>query len=106
MAPVTPKFHVSALPVNVKIVERNFTEPRPRKGPSVKLDECPLYEMVQYSCNPPSDNIPEPGRITCQPIVRLFRRCAKGLMVETTSWEPTKTAARVARHQQQKDSKS
>jgi hypothetical protein len=65
--------------------------------------------MVQYSCNPPQDGIPQPGVVVCKPVVRLFRRlvtlkcpcpihiltvlrCAGGLTVETTSWEPIRQA--------------
>jgi hypothetical protein len=31
-------------------------------------------EMVQYSCNPPQEGIPQPGVVVCKPVVRLFRR--------------------------------
>ncbi|MCJ1259274.1 hypothetical protein MMC24_007110 [Lignoscripta atroalba] len=59
-----------------------------RRKPPVKLEECTLGEMVQYNCYPETG-----GResskpiIKCEPIVRLFRRCASGLTVETTALE-------------------
>ncbi|KAJ5692756.1 hypothetical protein N7462_002179 [Penicillium macrosclerotiorum] len=92
MAPLVPVFSVENLPDHVQTVRRNFQDKR-RKGPAVDLKECQLLEMVQYSCNPPQDDVPQPGVITCKPIVRLFRRCAGGLTVETTAWEPIRQAA-------------
>jgi hypothetical protein len=73
MAPLVPVFHAENLPDHVNTIQRNFQAKR-RKGPAVNLKECQLLEMVQYSCNPPSEEIPQPGSITCQPITRLFRR--------------------------------
>jgi hypothetical protein len=86
MAPLVPVFSAETLPEHVNITQRNFQDKR-RKGPDINLKECALLEMIQYSCNPPSGEIPQPGVITCKPVVRLFRRCAGGLTVETTSWE-------------------
>ncbi|BCR84589.1 uncharacterized protein ACHE_20047S [Aspergillus chevalieri] len=91
MAPLVPVFSSESLPSHVNTIRRNFHEEKRRKGPAVDLKECPLLEMVQYSCNPPQDGIPKPGTIVCKPVVRLFRRCA-GLTVETTSWEPIRLA--------------
>lgn len=73
MAPLIPVFPVEDLPDRVYIVNRKFQEKR-RKGPEIDLKECPLFEMIQYSCNPPSEEIPQPGVIVCKPVVRLFRR--------------------------------
>ncbi|PYI22795.1 hypothetical protein BO99DRAFT_399533 [Aspergillus violaceofuscus CBS 115571] len=87
MAPLVPVFHAETLPEHVNISTKNFQEKR-RKGGPVDLEKCQLLEMVQYSCNPPQGGIPKPGVIVCQPVVRLFRRCAGGLTVETTAWEP------------------
>ncbi|OGM45266.1 hypothetical protein ABOM_006434 [Aspergillus bombycis] len=87
MAPLVPIFSAEALPDHVSIVRKNFQERR-RKGGPVELEKCKLMEMVQYSCNPPQDGIPTPGVVVCKPVVRLFRRCANGLTVETTAWEP------------------
>ncbi|PYH76194.1 hypothetical protein BO82DRAFT_359379 [Aspergillus uvarum CBS 121591] len=87
MAPLVPVFHAETLPEHVNISTKNFQEKR-RKGGPVDLEKCQLLEMVQFSCNPPQGGIPKPGVIVCQPVVRLFRRCAGGLTVETTAWEP------------------
>jgi len=73
MAPLVRVFSAEDLPDRVNTVQRNFQDKR-RKGPAVNLKECALLEMMQYSCNPPSENIPQPGVIVCQPVVRLFRR--------------------------------
>ncbi|GKZ21664.1 hypothetical protein AbraIFM66951_002324 [Aspergillus brasiliensis] len=91
MAPLVPVFSAETLPEHVNIVTKNFQEKR-RKGGPVELEKCKLMEMVQYSCNPPQEGIPKPGVVNCKPIVRLFRRCAGGLTVETTAWEPIRIA--------------
>ncbi|KAJ5884757.1 hypothetical protein N7495_009267 [Penicillium taxi] len=91
MAPLVPVFSVETLPDHVNTVQRNFVEKR-RKGDQINLKECPLFEMVQYSCNPPNKPGPEAGVVLCDPVVRLFRRCAGGLTVETTSWERIREA--------------
>ncbi|GAQ04042.1 hypothetical protein ALT_1363 [Aspergillus lentulus] len=96
MAPLVPVFSAESLPEHVNTVNRNFQERR-RKGGPVDLEGCKLLEMVQYSCNPPQDGIPKPGVVTCKPIVRLFRRCAGGLTVETTAWEPIRLAEEEAK---------
>ncbi|KAJ5115722.1 hypothetical protein N7456_000070 [Penicillium angulare] len=91
MAPLVPVFSADTLPDHVNIVRRNFLEKK-RKGTQIDLKECPLLEMTQYSCNPPQEALPQPGQVVCKPIVRLFRKCADGLTVETTSWEPLRQA--------------
>ncbi|CAL5867947.1 uncharacterized protein PFLUO_LOCUS2170 [Penicillium psychrofluorescens] len=73
MAPLVPVFSAETLPDHVNTVRRNFQEKR-RKGPAIDLKECALLEMMQYSCNPPQDGIPQPGAVVCKPVVRLFRR--------------------------------
>ncbi|KAL4962897.1 uncharacterized protein BDV14DRAFT_177499 [Aspergillus stella-maris] len=92
MAPLVPMFDAEKLPEHVNIITRNFTEEKRRKGGPIDLEKCQLMEMTQYSCNPPSKGIPQPGTVVCQPLARLFRRCAGGLMVETTSWESIRIA--------------
>ncbi|PGH08781.1 hypothetical protein AJ79_05880 [Helicocarpus griseus UAMH5409] len=79
-----PPFPASDLPAQVQTIQRNNIV-KSRKTP-VNLAECPLFEMVQYSCNPPEKGAVT-GRIECESIVRLFRRCAGGLTVETTAWD-------------------
>ncbi|EED12197.1 conserved hypothetical protein [Talaromyces stipitatus ATCC 10500] len=86
MAPLVPIFPTDDLQSRVQIIHRGFKEKR-RKGEPIDLHKCELMEMVQYSCNPPEEGILPPGVVMCKPIVRLFRRCAGGLTVETTSWE-------------------
>ncbi|GAM41098.1 hypothetical protein TCE0_041f13962 [Talaromyces pinophilus] len=86
MAPLVPIFATEDLPSRVQIIHRGFKEKR-RKGEPIDLHKCELMELVQYSCNPPEEGILAPGVVKCKPIVRLFRRCAGGLTVETTSWE-------------------
>lgn len=82
MAPLVPLFSASTLPDHVNTVRRNFHEEKRRKGDPVELSNCPLFEMVQYSCNPPQEGIPQPGVIVCQPVVRLFRKYVFSLFYE------------------------
>ncbi|KAL4773216.1 hypothetical protein BDW60DRAFT_206508 [Aspergillus nidulans var. acristatus] len=93
MAPLVPLFDVEKLPEHVNIVTKNFHQEKRRKGGAVDLEKCKLMEMVQYSCNPPPKP-PGPGVVVCNQVVRLFRKCADGLTVETTSWEPMRQAER------------
>lgn len=74
MAPLVPLFNATTLPNHVNTIRRNFHEEKRRKGEPVELTNCPLFEMVQYSCNPPQEGIPKPGVVVCKPVVRLFRR--------------------------------
>lgn len=73
MAPIIQTHPASDLPHQVNIVNKNFQEKR-RKGPAIDLKDCPLYEMTQYSCNPPDEGVPQRGVITCKPMVKLFRK--------------------------------
>lgn len=82
MAPLVPVFSAESLPDHVSTVRKNFQERR-RKGGPVELEKCKLMEMVQYSCNPPSEGIPKPGVVICKPVVRLFRRYVLSLMTTT-----------------------
>ena len=74
MAPLIPIFPSTDLPDRVQIVHSAFKEKR-RKGDPIDLEKCALLELVQYSCNPPSEGIQAPGVVKCKPVVRLFRRC-------------------------------
>ncbi|KAJ5626262.1 hypothetical protein N7510_002571 [Penicillium lagena] len=89
MAPLVPVFSAETLPDHVNTVRRNFQEKR-RKGPAIDLKECALLEMMQYSCNPPQDGIPQPGAVVCKPVVRLFRRY---VFTEQTAGSTTKGIA-------------
>lgn len=73
MAPLVDSFPVQSLPDRVNIVNQtNFLGKR--RKPPVDLRKCSLHEMTQYSCNPPDEGIPQPGRVVCKPLVKLFRR--------------------------------
>lgn len=72
MAPLVEVWPASELPDRVQVVRSGFKDKR-RKVP-IDLEKCKLMEMVQYSCNPPSEPPPGPGVVHCKPIVRLFRR--------------------------------
>ncbi|KAI5287947.1 hypothetical protein KEM52_001366 [Ascosphaera acerosa] len=86
MAPLTNLFPAAELPSRIHTQTEGFT-PKHRKGAPAHLSQCPLYEMVQYSCNPPDREPPAAGEVVCESFVRLFRRCANGFTVETTAWE-------------------
>lgn len=73
MAPLTKIFPASSLPQHVQTDNKGFKQKR-RKGDAVDLRACALLEIVQFSCNPPDEGVPEQGVIKCMPVVRLFRR--------------------------------
>jgi hypothetical protein len=75
MPPLVPLFSASELPERVQTVRSGFQEKR-RKGPPIDLDQCALLELMQYSCNPPSEGVQPPGVVKCKPILRLLRRYA------------------------------
>ncbi|KAK8197519.1 hypothetical protein HDK77DRAFT_20308 [Phyllosticta capitalensis] len=80
MAPPIEHFHPEELEARVQYK----TDGRYRKG-GVDLEKCKLMEMVQYDCWP--ERRGSGSVVKCKPLVRLFRKCANGLTVETTSWE-------------------
>ena len=69
MAPPVETFPASELPYRIQISANG----KRRKGQDIKLDECELMEMVQYSCwlDGPKKDI-----TICKPIVKLFRKYA------------------------------
>ncbi|KKA23261.1 hypothetical protein T310_2686 [Rasamsonia emersonii CBS 393.64] len=71
MAPLVPVFSATDLPDRVQIVHSAFKEKR-RKGEPIDLEKCALLEMVQYSCNPPSEGIQPPGVVKCKPVMRWW----------------------------------
>ncbi|KAL8780267.1 MAG: hypothetical protein Q9213_006543 [Squamulea squamosa] len=80
MAPPIETFPSSQLPYRVQAAANG----KRRKGEEIKLNECELMEMVQYSCWLEGKR----KDITiCKPIVKLFRKCAGNLVVETTAFE-------------------
>ncbi|KAL1641928.1 hypothetical protein SLS58_005764 [Diplodia intermedia] len=81
MAPPVEAFPPEELSVRVQYKPNGR-----RRKPPVELEKCKLLEMVQYACEVENRDDPR-SRVLCRPLVRLFRRCAGGLTVETTSWE-------------------
>ncbi|KAI5307315.1 hypothetical protein KEM56_000022 [Ascosphaera pollenicola] len=71
MAPLLEPFPASEIPRRMHIQTKNFEQKR-RKGTPKYLDECPLYELVQYSCNPPDREPPPPGHINCESFMRQW----------------------------------
>lgn len=74
MAPLVPIFPTPSLPERVQILQTTTYKEKRRKGGPIDLEKCALLEMLQYSCNPPAEGVPEPGVVRCKPVVRLFRR--------------------------------
>ncbi|KAK5133773.1 hypothetical protein LTR08_007423 [Meristemomyces frigidus] len=82
MAPLTETFHPARLQQHVQ----SLPDGKARKPP-VDLKQCQLKELVQYECDLDGPGDDRKSRVICKPILRLFRQCAGGLTVETTSWE-------------------
>jgi len=55
--------------------------------PPVDLQKCKLKELIQYECELSGPRNDPNSKVVCEPVLRLFRQCADGLTVETTSWE-------------------
>ncbi|KAF2092232.1 hypothetical protein K490DRAFT_32528 [Saccharata proteae CBS 121410] len=81
MAPPVEAFMPSELEARIQY----DTNGRRRKQP-IELTKCKLLEMTQYACNLVNPRDPR-SSAQCEQLVRTFRRCANGLMVETTAWE-------------------
>ncbi|KAF2106123.1 hypothetical protein BDV96DRAFT_508432 [Lophiotrema nucula] len=88
MAPLVPTLHVSALQSELNTLPHG----KPR-SPPLDLSQAPRKELVQYRCNVRAKDgggPPKQGQravIVCDPVVRFYRVCQDGLMVETTAWE-------------------
>ncbi|KAK3679085.1 hypothetical protein LTR78_001538 [Recurvomyces mirabilis] len=82
MAPLVEAFHPARLQQHIQY----HADGKVRKPP-VDLKQCQLKELVQYECQ--LDGPPEnpKSKIVCEAVLRLFRTCANGSTVETTSWE-------------------
>ena len=80
MAPPTRVFPVGDLEKHIQYQTVDFKEKR-RKVRNFDLETCELFELVQYSCTTTKEQAdraaagdPNPGRMDCYPLVRLFRR--------------------------------
>jgi len=82
MAPSVESFPPWELEARVNITADGKLSKQP-----VDIRRCLLKELIQYNCDlaGPKDN--PRSKVICEPLVRLFRQCANGLTVETTSWE-------------------
>lgn len=78
---------VEAFPAWQLPVRVQFTPDGKRRKIPVDLRQCKLKEMVQYACELQGTPGNPKSKVVCEPIVRLFRRCANGLTVETTAIE-------------------
>lgn len=83
MAPPIEAFPVSELEDRVNIQSNG----RRRKGGDIDLRKCELLELLQYECRLKGSKKDRQSVIQCAPVIKLFRRCAGGLIVETTAWE-------------------
>ena len=80
MAPPSSPFPLSELEKRIQYNTVNFKEKR-RKARDFDLEECELFELVQYTCTTPNQQLerkvaglPNSNRMECWPFVRLFRR--------------------------------
>lgn len=77
MPPLVQPFPAADLPARAQLVTKDLQLRRRKGAPAgvrADLERCPLFEMVQYSCNPPSEEAPPAGVVRCESLVRLFRR--------------------------------
>ncbi|OBT86087.1 hypothetical protein VE02_05713 [Pseudogymnoascus sp. 03VT05] len=93
MSPPVEPFSAAELPTRVL----GDVNGKRRKGiEGLKLEECEMLEILQYSCvveGYEKGEVTRESRVICKPIERLFRRCQdrKGrFLVETTAWEGEK----------------
>jgi len=68
-----------------------------RRKKDVDLTRCQLRELVQYACHLEKSVLSEQPVIQCRQIVRLFRQCEDGLVVETTALEGPKMNGGIVR---------
>lgn len=79
MPPPTALFPATALPQQIQVSETSHVRKPPldrkvaKGSPNIRLEECELLEMVQYTCG-----VEEPKKagslVTCWEVERLFRR--------------------------------
>jgi len=82
MAPPVETFHPSRLQQHVQYQANGKVCKTP-----VDLKQCALKELIQYECDLNGPKQDPRSKVVCEPVLRLFRQCANGLTVETTSWE-------------------
>ncbi|KAL9532988.1 hypothetical protein SMMN14_03758 [Sphaerulina musiva] len=83
MAPILEAFHASELQSRINTLPTG----KAHKSPVKDLKECTLKELLQYNCDLDGPKDDPKSKVVCKPVLRLFRQCANGLTVETTSWE-------------------
>lgn len=101
MSPAVETFPASELVDRIQVLPNG----KRRKGEAIDLKKCELLELVQYVCHLKGDAGSPHAVIQCAPVAKLFRRsactlldvvrtgltakrrCAGGLMVETTALE-------------------
>ncbi|ELR02849.1 hypothetical protein GMDG_05782 [Pseudogymnoascus destructans 20631-21] len=93
MAPPVETWSAAELPTRVM----GDVNGKRRKGiEGLKLEECEMLEILQYSCGIQGYGKGEMTResiVQCTTISRLFRRCQDrngSFLVETTAWEGEK----------------
>ncbi|GAB7358805.1 hypothetical protein MBLNU230_g4029t1 [Neophaeotheca triangularis] len=82
MAPQVEAFHLALLEQRIKKLPSGNVRKNARP-----LKDCALKELIQYSCILEGPRGDPKTKVVCEPVLRLFRQCANGLTVETTSWE-------------------
>ncbi|KAK4897131.1 hypothetical protein LTR27_005024 [Elasticomyces elasticus] len=82
MAPLVETFHPARLQQHIQYQ----ADGKVRKPP-VDLKQCALKELIQYECDLRGPLDDPKSKVVCDPVLKLFRKCANGLTVETTSWE-------------------
>ena len=80
MAPPLDVFPLSELEDRIQYQTVKL-KPKRRKQRQWQLENCELYELVQYTCTTAKEQVkkvvkghPDPKRMDCYPFVRLFRR--------------------------------
>ncbi|KAF2020379.1 hypothetical protein BU24DRAFT_416085 [Aaosphaeria arxii CBS 175.79] len=91
MAPVVPTIHVSELATEINALPHGKT-----RSPPIDLASLPLKELVQYRCDIVAGEKGTGPIVKCVPVVRLYRQCDDGRLIETTSWESWKKKQRTA----------
>lgn len=84
MGPTVETFHASELQSRINTLPTG----KARKPPVKDLKkDCTLKELMQYNCDLDGPKEDPKSKVVCKGVLRLFRQCANGLTVETTSWD-------------------